>query len=94
MTYLYQLNLETNSSNEDTIFKKHQLTYVFDRFFSRLWLPPLIYSHFQIYFAEKAVIWFFISHEWKNLESQEICEKLKNLSNALPKEESNLKQTL
>ena len=75
-------------------YLKYHLANASDRFFRCLWLPRLIYSHFQINFAKKALIWFLISLERKILSHREFVKKLKNLSNAYPTEKNNLKGTL
>ena len=49
----------------------------FDRFLRHLWLPRLIYSHFQTHFAKKALIWFSIRLKGKTFSGMEFVKNWK-----------------
>ena len=89
--YLHQFNLQIRRKQRirttKTPCRKRHLSNASDRFFKRMWLPQLIYSHIQRCFAKKPFSRFVVILErlgerpWKNLlalkdlEPQKICEK-------------------
>ena len=102
--YLHQFNLEMNYNSKNAISKSH-LSNASDKFFKRMWLPQLIYSHIQRCFEKKPFSRFVVSLErlrerpwvtekpWKTLRHRKFVKKLKNLSKVRWTEKNNSKQT-